>query len=205
MKRPVLLGGLLILTAWGCGPSETPTDTAPKPAAPTTAAQPSTPQPSPGSIPSIPNLVDGDPPHFQNTIIMTANGGVPGVAATAPCIGTATMYRMVGVKRKHKIRWHIQNDPYNPCVGLQISQVEVRFTNSVLAQDESVQPSATAISNAAPSGSNTFIQVRIHADATRAPNNPHTKYRVFYQGQEASPDPEVDVDGSCGGCGPGGS
>jgi hypothetical protein len=137
---------------------------------------------------------------------MTANGGVlaspGGSLLTAECIGTVTMYRMVGVKRKHKIRWHIQNDPFNGCPGLQVSQVQLRFGNAIMANG--VGAGDSPLDTLAPNGSQTYIQGRVHANPSRAPNNPHAKYLVFYKNLQASPDPELDINGDCGSCGPGG-
>jgi hypothetical protein len=179
--------------------------TTPTPSTPSTAPAPETPSSGaagPGATPASQAVTDGDPPHFINNIIMTANGGVPGVPATQTCVGTATMYRLVGVQRKHKIRWNIQNDGANPCLNLQISQVELRFENAIMANG--VGQGETPLNTLSPPGNAPFIQARVHANPSRAPDNPHAKYVVFYQGQQASPDPELDINGDCGGCGPGG-
>lgn len=160
--------------------------------------EPSTQTGDSGSI-APPKPIDGDPPHFQNQIILTKNeGGVTG--ATAACVGTVTMYRLPKVQRKHKIRWYIHNDPYNPCPMLDINQVELHFANAVMA--EGVTPSEAGLNVLTVKPGQTWIQARVHANPATAPNGVK-KYVVFYKMLQAGPDPELDIDGDCVGCGPG--
>ncbi len=147
------------------------------------------------------NAVDGDPPHRNNLIVMTANDNHD-TTVTAACVGTATTYRMRQVKRKHKLRWHIQNDLYNPCPFLNFADVELRFDDPIMA--DGVQESEAALDVLKPKPGKTYIDGRVHADQMKAPNKIDHKYLVYYKGLKASPDPEIDIDGACGGCGPGG-
>jgi len=140
---------------------------------------------------------DDDGPNVQNVIWMTKNDGHPDTSITAACVGTVTAYR-VKTKKKHKVRWYVQNDPYNNCPNFEEDEVEVRFNEPTMA--ENTDPMATPLSNI--KAVNGRIQARVHASNDVVPETRVIrKYLIFYKNEKASPDPELDIDGSCSGCG----
>jgi hypothetical protein len=140
-------------------------------------------------------MMDGDPPHFQNLIIMTKNDDHD-TAITAPCIGTVTTFRLK-VKRKHKIKWHIQNDLFNECPDLDENMVELRFDTAAMSDDTNQSSPVLSVIKA----KNGKIVARVHADPTKVPDGKY-RYKVYYMSMLAS-DPQLDISGDCGGCGPG--
>jgi hypothetical protein len=182
----------LMMTAAGCGGgTNTNATPAAQPASPPAAAN-TAPAPTPaGTF----DPVDGDPPHHQNLIVMTANDNHDG-NLDAACLGTVTTYQM-RAKRKHKIQWHIQNDLFNECPDLDESLVELHFDDAVMA--ETTDPAAPALS--VLKAVKRKITARVHAKPAQAPNGIH-KYSVYYIGKRAS-DPALDISGDCGACGPG--
>ena len=190
MKRYIVWIALM-MTAAGCGGGGTNATPAAQPASPSAAANTAS---SPGPAGAL-DPVDGDPPHHQNLIVMTANDNHDG-NLDAACLGTVTTYQL-RAKRKHKIRWHIQNDLFNECPDLDENQVELRFEKAVMA--ETTDPGAPALSIL--KAVKRKIMARVHASAAQAPNGIY-KYSVYYIGKRAS-DPALDISGDCGACGPG--
>ena len=158
----------------------------------------STPAPSGRTDSPAADPADGGGPIKRNVIWMTKNDGHPDTTVSAPCIGTASAYS-IKVMRKQRVRWDVRNDDYNGCPNLTAADVTVVFANAILEN-----PSNSA---GAPVNQATYmggqVRGRVHTSATVAPNG-RQKYLVYYKGMKASPDPELDIDGDCGGCGPGG-
>lgn len=136
-------------------------------------------------------------PIKRNIIWMTKNDGQTDESIDAPCLGTVSAYR-VRAQRKQRVRWYVRNDQYNPCPNLDEDQVEVRFTKAVLSE----QPNAEDPPVQNVKAMNGRINARVHVDETTAPDSIE-KYLVYYMNKKASPDPELDINGDCGGCGPG--
>ena len=182
-----------MMTASGCGGDNTNATPAAQPESPSAAANTA---PSPGPVSPF-DAVDGDPPHHQNLIVMTKTDGHDGDNLDAACLGTVTLYQL-RVKRKQKIRWHIQNDLFNECPDLDENLVELRFDNAVMADTTDSGAPALSVLKAVKGK----ITARIHASPTQAANGIY-KYSVYYIGKRAS-DPALDISGDCGACGPGG-
>ena len=190
MKRHIVWIALIVIAS-GCGGDTSGTPAAP-PASPPAAANAA---PSAGSADAL-DVVDGDPPHHQNLIVMTKNDDHDG-KLDAACLGTVTTYQL-RAKRKQKIRWHIQNDLFNECPDLDESMVELRFNNAVMAETTDAGATALSVLKAVKGK----ITARVHASPTQAANGIY-KYSVYYIGKPAS-DPALDISGDCGACGPGG-
>ena len=169
MKRLRTYGALVValLLASSCGSGSTP--------------PPSTESTSPAAA-------TGDEPNLENAIWFVKNDGHDS-AVTAACIGTATTYKMSG-QRKHKVRWHLENDPYNKCDGFQTRDVELRFNAKIWEQDTDILT---------PNGGSANVDGKVRKESGIVADGTY-KYVIYYKGLPASPDPEIDIAGDCGGC-----
>jgi hypothetical protein len=174
--RLVVLG---IVTA-ACGPAPPPSGGAAQPPAQTAA----------------PASAAAD--NVKLTIVMARNFGHSDPKVTAACTGTVTTFR-VPAERKHRVRWKIVNDDDNPCPNLATADVSVKFDAPTMSAGRDT--SDPVLSEVKAQGSQ--IRAYVHADVTKVPNS-ERKYVVWYKNQQASPDPELDIEGDCGDCSPGG-
>lgn len=128
---------------------------------------------------------------------MARNEGVTGVPAA--CVGTVSP-PLSKVERGQWVIWHISNDRYNPCPDLDYQQVKIVFTAPTMADNTST---TAPIFTEVVWQSGRKLQRRVHRDTAQVPTGKR-KYFVHYRGSQASPDPELDIDGDCGAtCGPG--
>ena len=153
------------------------------------------PQPSAGQSNLVfPEIQGGNK---QNAIWMTEHVVHSDPTIQAPCEAVVTVAR-IKVQRNQWIRWHIHDDQYNRCPGLDESAVELVFANAIFQDPDN--PSNPPVAVLKPK-MGPRITARVYPNAMTVPNKAY-KYFVRYKALQASPDPEVDVDGDCGGCGP---
>src|SRR5688572_20490502 len=116
----------------------------------------------------------------------------------SPCLGTVVAY-VLDAKRNEIVRWRIENDEDNGCPGLTEDNVELQFANAIW-----LQPPGSSTPTNILKATGGQILARIVNNETAVPNGRY-KYLLFYTTADgrlqASPDPEVDVDGSYPGCG----
>jgi hypothetical protein len=147
-------------------------------------APPSTTTPTPSTV----VLGDDNDPR-ENAIWFAANDNHD-AKITAACMAIVTT-NSLKAKRKHKVRWHIENDPYNECEDLDYSQVELRFEKKIWRVDADTLK---------PQGKKKRIDGKLKETATDVPDGKYA-YVIYYKNLRAS-DPELDILGDCGGCGP---
>ena len=184
MKRFLIVGMLVVIG--GCSAPSSPPQQQ-KQAAPAAAA-----------VAAGPN----DPK--KRTITMYKNDDHLGNAAPAACLGSVTPYRGAKIKRKQGITWKIVNDDdTEKCESIDFTAVEVRFMSAILLDPDTNMPTDRLKGKVV--GMHGEIKASIVDNATAVPNGVY-KYLVYYINQVASEDPELDIDGDCGGagCGPGG-
>src|SRR5207248_11048992 len=115
----------------------------------------------------------GDEPHRENVIVMTDNDHSDG-SITATCAATVTKNSQKA-QRGHKFRWHIENDHYNKCDGLDENKVELRFEGKgAMAKDNN--PSSPLLNPVPATGDK--IDARVHANKVTVPDGKY-KYTVY--------------------------
>ena len=125
-------------------------------------------------------------------IVMTANDG--SLDLESVCVGTVTPPSSL-VKRGQKVRWHVTNDPFNPCPDLDKMQVTLKFDLPTMSDDldEGSPPQVDVVWR------NNKLERRVHKKQMVVPDSPpKRKYYVYYRAEKASPDPELDIQGDCG-------
>ena len=153
------------------------------------------PPPAAQAAPPVPPLPMDDA-DVKLTIIMAANLGHENGKVTAACQGAVTTNR-IRAKRRMKVRWQIKNDDDNPCPNLNRSLVSVRFDLPTLAVG--TDPAEAVLSEVYGQGN--AIRARVHADPAKVKDEKR-KYTVWYNGKQAAPDPDLDIQGDCPTCAP---
>jgi hypothetical protein len=129
------------------------------------------------------------------TIIFTLNYHPEG-SIKAQCIGVVSTEILPG-KKGDNVTWKVKNGHGeghdDDCPSMVNSQVQLIFDDDVMGA--TVNKKLTANNGGEIKGT-------ISSVALEAPAGSH-KYRVFYKGIAAGPDPEIEID--CGGCGPDGN
>jgi hypothetical protein len=155
-----------------------------------------TPPPATTDTPGTPRAASASTHNKATKIWMHKNnmdGDLP-----SPCLGTVVAY-VLDAKRNEIVRWRIENDEDNGCPGLTEDNVELQFANAIW-----LQPPGSSTPTNILKATGEQILARIVNNETAVPNGRY-KYLLFYTTADgrlqASPDPEVDVDGSCPGCG----
>jgi hypothetical protein len=143
--------------------------------------------------PANPGPSDSGPgPHRMNTIFLSNNYGQEDSSVDAACVGTA-MGDPQRIKRKHLVRWQVEDNPNDPCPSMNRSAVKLVFEKAIW-----VAPGGMLTNELVANGSGQ-ISGRLTDSGTVAPNKFY-KYYVVYQNKKASPDPKVDVMGDCPMC-----
>lgn len=124
----------------------------------------------------------------KTLIVFTKNYNTAG-AIKSECIGVVATETLPAQKRDG-VTWKVVNthgqSNDDDCTGLDNTKVELRFADNVMG-------STTLTANAGG-----IINGTVSESATDGAH----KYRVWYKGVAAGPDPEIDI--GCAGCGPGG-
>jgi hypothetical protein len=132
------------------------------------------------------------------TIYMKAKTGAGG-GLPAECIGYVDA-SVLTVKRLHTIDWDIKNDPDSPCDDLDKDEIDLRFKTEAVGTDENAPAPYKMVLRA-----DGWWSKKVKGKVTDKAVDGRHGYVIFYKNQQASPDPELEVDGDCSvGCGPGG-
>lgn len=159
----------------------------------------STPPPQPAAAPaaSAAQLAAGN--EKQNEILMAENGGHKDTSVTARCTASVPRFR-IKAQRKQIVRWHIRDARFDPCPGLDPTMVRLEFDKAIWVDVANPSGPPVAVLNQ-NQGTNQIVG-RVYLSATTVPNQTRASYTVVYQGNKASSDPDVDVDGDCSTCAP---
>ena len=130
-----------------------------------------------------------DPKERKNTILMVAKSAN---ATTAARCSAIVPYDPQPTKRKQRVRWTIKNDDNFKCENMDPLRVSVHLADD--AMDSKILTATDPV----------FGAPRIIGRTRDDTPDGRYKYVVYFEDMQAGPDPELDVDGECKGCGPGG-
>ena len=167
----------------------------------------STPPPQPAATPAAPVAQQSPSANKKRITIIMTQAPIPSpMDLAASCAGTAVGGWPPKVKRQQVITWVVTNDTEEPCVGLDESKVTVEFINAIWVDNNELNnpglPTLPPVKILSQNRGMNQIVGEVFFDSIAVPDGRY-KYVVKYFGLNASPDPDVDVDGDCGGgCAP---